>query len=62
MAEHRNAREDRQFGLQYQDHDGDEQGVVEVQRDEAAGSDVADEWEDLEEKPAEGQWSYFERK
>jgi hypothetical protein len=47
---HRNAREDRQFGLQYQDHDGDEQGVVEVQRDETTGSDASEEWEDLEEK------------
>ncbi|EKM53202.1 uncharacterized protein PHACADRAFT_259384 [Phanerochaete carnosa HHB-10118-sp] len=47
---HRNAREDRQFGLQYQDHDGDEQGIVEVQHGENAVSGASDEWEDLEEK------------
>lgn len=47
---HRNAREDRQFGLQYQDHDGDEQDVVEQPRDGSAPSEAVDEWEDLEEK------------
>ena len=47
---HRNAREDRQYGMQYQDHDGDEQGIVEANRDVSSTSSATDEWEDLEEK------------
>ena len=46
---HRAAREDRQYGMQYQDHDGDEQGVVEEHR-EGSDAGTGAEWEDLEEK------------
>ena len=41
-------REDVRYGLQYQDHDGEDQGVVEVGRDEGGALGNGD-WEDLEE-------------
>lgn len=40
------APEDVRYGMQYQDHDGEDQGVVEVTRSDGSG----EEWEDLEEK------------
>lgn len=43
-------RDEGRYGLQYQDHDGDEQGVVEVEREGEASSDKGAEFEDLEER------------
>jgi hypothetical protein len=47
-------RDEARYGLQYQDHDGEDQGVVEVHRHASEGdvesSEKSGEYEDLEEK------------
>lgn len=44
-------RESMRYGMQYQDHDPEDQGVVEVGREDGSGSEGDSmEWEDLEER------------
>ncbi|KAI0339326.1 hypothetical protein BDW22DRAFT_620375 [Trametopsis cervina] len=43
-------REDARYGLQYQDHDGEDQGIVEVPHQPEEESEKTGEWEDLEER------------
>lgn len=45
----REVRDDLRYGMQYQDHDGEDQGIVEIGREEGGATDSG-EWEDLEEK------------
>lgn len=42
-------RDESRYGMRYQDHDGEDQEVVEVGREEGGAADNG-EWEDLEEK------------
>ena len=43
-------RDEARYGLQYQDHDGEDQGVVEVSRNEGESGEKLNEHEDLEER------------
>lgn len=47
---HSSHRDEARYGLQYQDHDGEDQGVVEVQRADQEGGEKPSEYEDLEER------------
>ncbi|KAI0684990.1 glycosyl transferase family group 2-domain-containing protein [Cytidiella melzeri] len=47
---HNGSRDEGRYGLQYQDHDGEDQGVVEVPHNDGDNSDKSLEVEDLEER------------